>query len=214
MTIHAERHIYAFDLPTDDLWRAVAGVEAFDLDARVPRAHYRFEPRDGGPPRAVASARAGPLALAWEEPPLEWEVPLRLATERRFARGPVARYSAEMRFFADGAGSRIEHAVELETRGALGALLARPLLAYARLGIERAYRRAEARGRASPPGGPPGVPALPAGSIAGTARFVDACEALRTHTDDEPAIAERLAALTEHAPATLHSLRPYELADT
>lgn len=213
MTTHAERHIYAFDLPPEDLWRAVAGVEAFDRDARVPPARYRFESRDGAPPRAVASGRVGPFALEWDEPPLEWEVPLRLATERRFARGPVARYAAEMRFFADGAGSRIEHAVDLETRGALGAVIARPLLAYARLGIERAYRRAEARGRASPPGGPSGVPALPAGSIAGTARFVDGCEALRVHTDDEPAIAERLAALTEHAAAAPRSLRPYDLAD-
>ena len=127
----------------------------------------------------------------------------------------MARFSGEMRFFGDGAGARIEHSVELEARGAIGALLARPLLAYARTSVERAYRRAEKRARALPFEGAPGVVAdVPAGSIAGVARFVDALEALQTHTEDEPAIAARLAALVEHAPRpSLTGIRPYDVAD-
>jgi class 3 adenylate cyclase len=214
VTTYGERHIYAFDLPPEDLWRAVADGDTFDRDARLPEARYRFETRAGVPPLAVAEARVGPAAFEWQEPPLEWEAPLRLAVARRFRRGPFERYAAEMRFFSDGAGSRIEHDVELETRGAIGALLARPLLAYARIGAERAYRRAENRARSGPSNGSRSGPDVAAGSIAGVARFVDAFEALRTHTEEEPAIAARLAALVEHAPAnSRRRLRPYELAD-
>ncbi len=206
MTTYGERYIYAFDLAPEDLWRAVSDGDTFDRDAGLPEARYRYEVRSGTPPLAVAEARIGPLALEWDEPPLEWEAPLRMAVERRFRRGPVARYAAQMRFLADGAGSRVEHDVELETRGALGTMLVRPVLAYARAGAERAYRRAERRAR--------GAPEVAAGSIAGVARFGDAFEALRTHTEEEPAIAARLAALAEHAPPIYRRrLRPYELAD-
>jgi class 3 adenylate cyclase len=215
VTTHAERHIYAFDLEPEVLWRAVTADETFDRGAGPEAVRYRFESHGKGPPSAVAEARVGPFAIDWDEPPLEWEAPLRIAGERRFRRGPVTRFGAEMRLFADGAGARIEHSVELETRGAAGALLARPLLAYLRAGAERAYRKAEHRARTLPTGGGRGdVPELPAGSIAGTARFVDALEALRIHTEDEPAIAARLAALPEHAPRAFRErMRPYELAD-
>jgi class 3 adenylate cyclase len=215
VTTHAARHIYAFDLEPEVLWRAVSDSDAFDRDAGLPSVRYRYEPRESGPPAAVAQARLGPLAFDWDEPPANWETPLRLAVERRFRRGPVARFAGEIRLFPDGAGARIEHSVELDVRGAIGSLLAGPLLAYVRAGAERAYRRAERRARSLTPERARGwVPEVPPGSIAGTARFVDALEALRTHTEDEPAIAARLAALVEHAPAaSLARMRPYELAD-
>ena len=215
MTTHAERHIYAFDLAPATLWLAVSDTDAFDRESGLPPARYRFEPRENGPPAAIARARFGPFTTEWDEAPAGWEAPLRLAVERRFRRGPVARYSAELRIFGDGAGARLEHSVELEARGTIGALLARPLLAVARARVERGYRRAEKRARASPQEGAHGDAAeAPAGSIAGVARFVDALEALQTHTEDEPTIAARLAALVEHVSrASLAGLRPYEVAD-
>jgi class 3 adenylate cyclase len=215
VTTHAERHIYAFDLEPEVLWRAVSDSDAFDREAGLPAVRYRYEPRANGPPGAVAQARFGPIAIDWDEPPLEWEAPLRVAVERRFRRGPVTRFTGEMRLFPDGAGARIEHSVELEVRGPIGALLARPLLAYVRVNVERAYRRAEKRARTLRQDGARGdISDEPRGSIAGVARFVDALEALQTHTEDEPAIAARLAALVERAPgAALTGMRPYELAD-
>jgi class 3 adenylate cyclase len=215
VTTHAERHIYAFDLEPDVLWRAVSDSDAFDRDAGLPPVRYRYEPRANGPPGAVAQARFGPIAIDWDEPPLEWEAPLRVAVERRFRRGPVTRFTGEMRLFPDGAGARIEHSVELEVRGPLGAVLARLMLTCARANVERAYRRAEKRARTLRQDGPRGdISDEPRGSIAGVARFVDALEALQAHTEDEPAIAARLAALVERGPpASLTGMRPYELAD-
>jgi class 3 adenylate cyclase len=215
VTTHAERHIYAFDLDLDALWRAVSDTDTFDRDAGLPAVHYRYEPRANGPPGAVARARFGPVTSEWEESPLAWEAPLRLAVERRFRRGPVTRFAGEMRLFPDGAGARIEHSVELDVRGPLGVLLARPLLAYARARVERAYRRAEHRARTLRQAGTrDDASDEPRGSIAGVARFVDALEALPAHTEDEPAIAARLAALVERGPrASVVGMRPYELAD-
>ena len=215
MTTHAERHIYAFDLAPETLWLAVSDTDAFDRDTGLPPARYRYEPRESGPPAAVAEARLGPFGTEWDEAPLAWEAPQRLAVERRFRRGPVTRYSAELRIFGDGAGARLEHSVELETRDAVGALLARPLLAVARARVERGYRQAEKRARALPQNGARGdLAEVPPASIAGVARFVDALEALQTHTEDEPAIAAHLAALIEHAPrASLARMRPYDVAD-
>jgi class 3 adenylate cyclase len=215
VTTHAARHIYALDLAPEALWLAVSDTDAFDRDTGLPAARYHYEPRENGPPAAVAQARLGAIATEWDEAPLAWEAPLRFAVERRFRRGPVTRFGAEMRIFGDGAGARIEHSVELEARGPVGALLARPLLAYARTKAERAYRLAEKRARALPQDGArAGISDVPPGRIAGVARFVDALEALQTHTEDEPAIAARLAALVEHASrASLTRMRPYDLAD-
>jgi class 3 adenylate cyclase len=200
----ADRYAFAFDVPADVLWQTVSDTDAINRDAGLPPVRYTYEPRAGGPATTVAHARLGPLALAWEEPAFTWEAPHRVAVERRFRRGPFARIASDVRVLADGGGARIEHAVELDAHGALGALLAPAVLARGRAGAERAYALAAQRARRE----------LPAGAIARVARFVDALEALRPHTEHEPAIAARLAALVEHADdAVVARMRPYVLAD-
>jgi adenylate cyclase len=202
----ADRYSFAFDVPPDALWQTVSDTDAVNRDAGLPPVRYTYEPRAGGPATAVAHARLGPLALEWEEPPFTWEEPHRVAVERRFRRGPFARFASDVRVLAVGAGARIEQAVELDTHGSVGAFLAPMVLARGRAGAERAYALAAQRARENG--------ALPAGGIARVARFVDAFEALHPHTEHEPAIAARLAALVEHADdATVTRMRPYVLAD-
>ncbi len=201
----ADRYTFTFDVPANVLWRTVSDTDAVNRDAGLPPVRYTYEARAGGPATTVAHARLGPLALEWEEPPFTWEAPHRVAVERRFRRGPFARFSSDVRVLPDGDGARIEHAVELDAHGALGALLAPAVLARGRAGAERAYALAAQRAR---------KPSLPAGGIARVARFVDALETLRPHTEHEPAIAARLAALVEHADdATVARMRPFVLAD-
>ena len=212
----ADRYTFTFDVPPEVLWRTVSDSDAVNRDAGLPPVHYTYEPRTGGPATTVAHARFGPLALEWEEPPFTWETPHRVAVERRFRRGPFARFFSDVRVLADGAGARIEHAVELDANGAVGALLAPAVLARGRAGAARAYalaaQRARATGALAATQGR--FPDAPAGSITRVARFVDALEALRPHTEHEPAIAARLAALVEHADdATVARMRPYALAD-
>ena len=203
----ADRSSFTFDVPADTLWRTVSDTGSVNRDAGLPPVRYTYEPRPGGPATTVVHARLGPLALEWEEPPFTWEAPHRIAVERRFRRGPFARLASDVRVVADGEGARVEHAIELEANGALGALLAPAVLARVRAGAARAYALAAQRAREN-------ALVVPAGGIARVARFVDALEALRPHTEHEPAIAARLAALVEHADdATVARMRPYALAD-
>ncbi len=212
----ADRYTFAFDVPADALWHTVSDTDAVNRDAGLPPVRYTYEARAGGPATTVAHARLGPVALEWEEPPFTWEAPHRVAVERRFRRGPFARFASDVRVLADGAGARIEHAVELDAHSALGAFLAPVVLARGRAGAQRAYALAAQRARdnAAHALTRTGVPAVPAGGVARVARFVDAFEALHPHTEHEPAIAARLAALVEHADdATVARMRPYVLAD-
>jgi polyketide cyclase/dehydrase/lipid transport protein len=160
----ADRSTFTFDVPPDALWRAVSDTDAVNRDAGLPPVRYTYEPKAGGPAATVAHARLGPLALEWEEPPFTWEAPHRIAVERRFRRGPFARLASDARVVADGEGARVEHAIELEANGALGALLGPAVLARVRAGAARAYAVAAQRAREN-------GPVVPAGGIARVARF-------------------------------------------
>ena len=213
----SDRYTFAFDVAPEALWRAVSDTDAVNRDAGFPPVRYSYEPRpDGNGPATIAHAQLGPIAIEWEEPPFTWEAPHRVAVERRFRGGPFARFSSDVRVVRDGDGARIEHAVELDARAALGTLLAPAVLARGRAGAARAYALAARRARETPPERPtrPVLPALPAASILGVTRFADALEILRPYTEHEPEIAARLAALVEHADDVLVArMRPYVFAD-
>jgi class 3 adenylate cyclase len=213
----ADSSAFRFDVAPEALWRAVSDTDAVNRDAGLPAVRYTFEPRKGGGTATVGHARLGPFALAWEELPFTWEAPHRVSVERRFRGGPFERFLSAVRVVPDGDGARIEHAVELDARDVLGALLAPALLARGRAGAARAYalaaRRAGDIDAAASPSRPV-VPELPAAGVARATRFVDALEALRPYTEHEPAIAARLAAIVEHGDdALVARLRPYVLAD-
>jgi class 3 adenylate cyclase len=213
-----DRYTFAFDVAPDALWREISDTDAVNRDAGLPAVRYTFEPRPGGGTVTVAHARLGPLAFAWEEPPFTWESPRRVSVERRFRGGPFERFMSDVRVVPDDSGARIEHAVELDARNGLGALLAPAVMARGRAGAARAYERAarraaQASGSAAVPARA-AVPAVPPASIPRVTRFVDALEALRPHTEHEPDIAARLAALVEHGDdALVARMRPYALAD-
>ena len=213
----ADRYTYRFDVAPEALWRAVSDTDAVNRDAGLPAVRYAFENRLGSGPATVAHVRFGPFELAWEEPPFTWEAPYRVSVERRFRGGPYFRFLSDVHVVADGAGARIEHVVELDARGALGALLAPAVLARGRAGARRAYALAAERARTMNLGQPAArasLPQLPAAAISRVTRFVDALEALRPHTEHEPEIAARLAAIVEHGDAAFVArMRPYILAD-
>jgi class 3 adenylate cyclase len=213
----SDHYTYRFDVAPEALWRAVSDTDAVNRDAGLPPVRYTFEPRPEGGPATIAHARFGPLAVEWEEPPFTWEAPYRVCVERRFRGGPFLRFNSDVHVVADGTGSRIEHTVELDARDGLGSLLAPAVMARGKAGASRAYDRAAERARAAVPAAAPGqasVPEVPSAGIARVARFVDALEVLRPHTEHEPEIAARLAALVEHGDdAFVARMRPYVLAD-
>ncbi|MEA2688870.1 MAG: hypothetical protein QOD51_1477, partial [Candidatus Eremiobacteraeota bacterium] len=212
-----DRYSFRFDVPPEVLWRAVSDTNAVNRDAGFPAVRYTFEPREGGGSALIAHARLGPLAFEWEEPPFTWEAPRRVSVERLFRGGPFERFFSDVRVVPDGDGARVEHAVEHDARGMAGVLLAPAVLARGRAGAHRAYdlagRRAERMDGAVPPTHSL-VPDVPAASVLRATRFADALEALRPHTEHEPAIAAHLASIVEHAEDRFVArLRPYVLAD-
>jgi class 3 adenylate cyclase len=213
----AERYVFAFDVAPAALWGEVSNTDAVNRDAGLPAVRYSAEPRPGGGAVTVARVSLGPLAVTWEEPPFTWESPNRVSVERRFRGSPFARFMSDVRVVPDGAGSRVEHAVELDARGALGALLAPFVLARGRAGAARAYRLAAQRARDNAPpetSTQAGVPSVAPAGAARVTRFADALEVLRPHTEHEPEIAARLASLVEHGDdAAVARMRPYVLAD-
>jgi class 3 adenylate cyclase len=213
----ADRYTFAFDVAPEALWRAVSDTDTVNRDAGLPPVRYTYEPRpEGFGPATIAHAQLGPLAIEWEEPPFTWEAPHRVAIERRFRGGPFVRFGSDVRVVRDGAGARVEHAVELDARATLGALLAPAVMARGRAGAARAYALAARRARETPPARAtrPVLPELPAASSRGLTRFADALEILRPHTEYEPKIAARLAALVEHGDDLLVArMRPYVFAD-
>ncbi len=212
-----DHYTYRFDVAPEALWRAVSDTDAVNRDAGLPPVRYTFEPRPEGGPVTIAHVRFGPVPIEWEEPPFTWEAPYRVSVERRFRGGPFVRFNSDVHVVGDGAGSRIEHAVELDARDGLGALLGPAVMARGKAGAGRAYELAAERARAAgptPASGLAGVPEVPAAGITRVTRFVDALEALRPHTEHEPEIAARLAALVEHGDdAFVARMRPYVLAD-
>ena len=213
----ADRYTFTYDLAPEALWRAVSDTDAINRDAGLPAVRYALEPAAGGGAVTVARARTGPFTLVWEEPPFTWEAPHRVAVERRFRGGPFVRFASDVRVVPDGAGARIEHAVELDARNGVGALLAPAVLARGRAGAERAYALAAQRARETPALAPTrwNVPEVAPASGPRIARFVETFGALHPHTEHEPAIAARLASLVEHGDdGVVAKMRPYVLADT
>ncbi len=212
----AEQYEFTFDVPPERLWGAISDTDAVNRDAGLPPVRYTYEPQPGGVSKAVAEARLGPLRLVWDEQPFRWEAPHRVAVERRFRRGPFARFASDVRVHAVGTGSLLRHSVELDARGALGAVLAPLVLARGRRGAGKAYALAGERARAARETVSSRVhlPDVPPASPGRVAPFVGALEALRPHTEHEPEIAARLASLVAHGDdAAVARMRPYVLAD-
>jgi class 3 adenylate cyclase len=212
----ADRYSFRFDVAPEALWRTVSDTDAVNRDAGLPAVRYSFEPRGDAPPATIARVQLGPFAVAWEEPPFTWEAPHRVAVERRFRSGPFARFLSDVRVLPDGEGARIEQRVELDAHDGLGTLLAPAVIARGRAGAERAYARAARRAResASSASNGPAIVDLPRAASARLSRFAEALEVLRPHTEHEPLIASRLAAVVEHGDdALVARMRPYVLAD-
>lgn len=211
-----DRYTFACDVAPERLWRAVSDTDALNRDAGLPPVTYRYEPEAGTVAATVAEARLGPFRLVWDEPPFAWEAPSRLAVDRRFRGGPFARLFTEIRIAPHDAGAMLVHEVELETRNALGDLLAPLILARARRGAARAHAAAARRAMMTPPLAPTrlSVPEVPPAGVERVTRFVEALDELVPHAGEDPEIAARLASVVEHADdATVARLRPYVLAD-
>jgi class 3 adenylate cyclase len=142
---------YHFPVSPEALWPYVSDTDRINRAAGLPPVQYRIE-RDAAGQRTIATARRGPFAIAWEEPPFTWEVPHKLGITRRFLGGPFTLFASDVVLVAAADGTDLEHRVELVPRNALGRLLAPLVVELGRRGAQRAYAAAaQASLGATPP---------------------------------------------------------------
>jgi hypothetical protein len=124
--------------PADAMWSVLADTARLNEASRVPRHQIEEIPQADGSVVYTARARIGPFALAWREKPVNWVFGQWFEHCRYFTRGPLAFLCARLQVTPEGAGSRVDYAVEAAAATWLGRLL---LATGFFAGVARSYAR-------------------------------------------------------------------------
>jgi len=209
-TLYRYRKDRHFAQPPEAIWPFVANTAR--LNEIVGGPVYRVDDRIDGQGRTsrLATAKAGPIRVRWEERFGEWQENKWLTQERHFKNGPFRHFKLHVRLDPDGVGSKVTFSAEVGCVGALGVM--------ARLSgqLNREFDKRIAaivslvtmtQQREPMALGVDGAPAA-----AGRRRF----DALIAELDRDPAshgLAPKLAAYLLHTPTVeLRGIRPLALA--
>src|SRR3546814_2926246 len=107
--LHAHRFDWRFAHPPEAGWPALADTGRFNEAAGLPKHAVREVAQPDGSVRFFAEARIGPVALAWEDIPVEWVEGQWLRHLRIFSRGPLRSLCASLRLRSDGTGGTAAH---------------------------------------------------------------------------------------------------------
>ena len=120
------RHAFErrFKAPRSKVWEAMADTARYNEFLGLPKQDIREEQQSDGSVRFFATAKIGPVNLAWEDIPQEWVHECWFRHLRLFSKGPLKSLKATVHFdeAADG-GSICRYALEVETNGLIGRLL-------------------------------------------------------------------------------------------
>ncbi|MCZ6577314.1 MAG: DUF5939 domain-containing protein [Gammaproteobacteria bacterium] len=122
-TIKHRTWVWEFDSPVEKIWPLLADTARFNEAAGLPRHEVREIPQADGSVRYFGRARLGPLALEWEEQPVNWIHNQWFRHCRRFRKGPFKTLCAHLRFSLRAGGCRCTYTVEIEPANGLGRLL-------------------------------------------------------------------------------------------
>ncbi|MBI2570611.1 MAG: adenylate/guanylate cyclase domain-containing protein [Candidatus Schekmanbacteria bacterium] len=128
MTVPVLKYRWTWELaPSPEaLWPLVANTDRFNRDVGLPAVGpaRREVPRTSPLSRALR-ARLPVGGIEWEEHPFEWVRPERFAVTRRFAGGPLAFMTVDVRLRASLAhGTLLSYAVDIQPRSWLGRVVA------------------------------------------------------------------------------------------
>ncbi len=209
---HKREWIWQFDGPPETVWPILADTARFNEAAGIPKQDIVETPQPGGSVLYEASARQGPLKLAWREAPVNWVANQWFEHCRYFTKGPFKSLCATFRVVPEAAGTTGIYTVEVEAANWLGELALRTVF-FPMVG--RKFTRMAAAVRAHLNGGgdtPFGyAPAKPSAQIvARVAQIVAAIE----ETPYGRGHAARLADLVMHGQEVdVVKIRPLALAD-
>jgi class 3 adenylate cyclase len=209
---HSREWIWHFDGPPETVWPILADTARFNEAAGIPKQDIIETPQPDGSVLYEASARQGPIRLAWREAPVNWVANQWFEHCRYFTRGPLKSLCATFRVVPDGAGATGIYTVEVEAASWLGELALRtaffPVVGRKFTRMAAAVRRHLNGASESPFGTPPHKPA--ARIVARVAQIVAAIE----QTPYGRGRAGRLADRVMHGQEVdVVKIRPFALAD-
>ena len=115
---------WLFDLPVEDIWAALADTARFNEAAGLPKHAIEETAQADGTVRFFAEAKVGPMAIAWEEIPVEWVAERHFRHLRVFSKGPLKSLAATFEMQADGAGGSVGHyTIDAKAANPLGHLI-------------------------------------------------------------------------------------------
>ena len=125
MARHKREWIWQFDGPPETVWPILADTARFNEAAGLPKQDIVETPQPDGSVLYEASARQGPIKLAWREAPVNWVANQWFEHCRYFTKGPFKSLCATFRVVSEGAGSTGIYTAEVEAASLLGELVLR-----------------------------------------------------------------------------------------
>ncbi|MSP66823.1 MAG: hypothetical protein EXQ96_01755 [Alphaproteobacteria bacterium] len=111
---------WQFDSPPEAVRPALADTVRFNEAAGLPKHLITEETLPDGAVRYFTTATKGPIALEWEEIPVEWVENRWFRHLRVFSRGPLRTLCATLELEPDGGGTRARYTVEASPGNLLG----------------------------------------------------------------------------------------------
>ena len=196
-----QRWAWEFDAPRERLWTYVADTDWVNRHAGLPPIEARYERLTGGGTRRIVRMRRVVLPIEWEERPTVWRAPEFFEIERRYRRGPLARFFTRTTLETIPGGTRVAVHLALDPASALTRSLLPLFAATGKRGADRAFRLAARLAKRDAAAAPPET-----GNFGAFAPLLAA--------GAEPRVIAALAAyVTSAEDRELQRMRPYELAD-
>ncbi|MDE0809965.1 MAG: DUF5939 domain-containing protein [Alphaproteobacteria bacterium] len=110
-----------FKAPRSKVWAAIADTARYNESLGLPKHDIREQQQADGSVRFFATAKMGPVNLAWEDIPQEWVNERWFRHLRLFSKGPLKSLKSTVRFEdVEGGGSVCRYMLEVEPNGLIG----------------------------------------------------------------------------------------------
>ena len=116
---------WSFDSPAEAIWPLLADTARFNEAAKLPNHEIDERPQPDGSVHYFGRARQGPVALAWQERPVNWVHSQWFEHCRDFTKGPLKMLCATFRLIPDGSGCRGVYRIDASSANALGEVILR-----------------------------------------------------------------------------------------
>ena len=123
MATRSHTMIWEFDSPPSEIWPLLADTARFNEAAGLPKHTIRQVEQSDGSVRFFADAKIGPIAVEWEEIPVEWVDNRWFSHERRFLKGPLANITATAELAPTSQGCRCVYNLYAEPASLFGRLM-------------------------------------------------------------------------------------------